>query len=456
MVRSQTSCKMAHDTTRRFRHWPTLLIDKLPEKILDILAVELRTPFYQEDFSIRAKRELIKETLIYYTYMGTPEAVNRMLSAVYPGSYIEEWYTYGGEPYHFQVILEMANFREPANASTIRRGIKKVKRLTAHMDGLIYQCNIGIIIGTHGQGYKYRSAWPGRTWTGTEPWRNKRGGWEHEELEIESYGTGHPYRAPLNGTKPWRDMRGGLEHGQIEVTTHGHGWPYSSELAGLEESGTIPWRNLEGGQLHGELEIESDAADFPYHSTAAGTTPYRSTRPAFQDDTLEAGTRGQSFTYRSAAAGRVEAGTTPQRTKGGGTGETGVEIAPETQSFQYAAPLAGTAPKRATPAALREYGIGLEADGRGHPYHAAMAGQAEAGTTPRRAQSAVLGDGELQIDAAAQGYAYTTPLTGKVEAGMHPERDTGGMDESGAFFTQAEAEGFHYRVPMCGTSYCKS
>ena len=137
------------------------LIDKLPEKILDILAVELRTPFYQEDFSIRAKRELIKETLIYYTYMGTPEAVNRMLSAVYPGSYIEEWYTYGGEPYHFQVILEMANFREPANASTIRRGIKKVKRLTAHMDGLIYQCNIGITIKTKGHGYQYRSAWTG-------------------------------------------------------------------------------------------------------------------------------------------------------------------------------------------------------------------------------------------------------------------------------------------------------
>ena len=43
------------------------MIDELPESILDILAVELRTPFYQGDFSIGAKRELIKGTLIFYT-----------------------------------------------------------------------------------------------------------------------------------------------------------------------------------------------------------------------------------------------------------------------------------------------------------------------------------------------------------------------------------------------------
>lgn len=432
------------------------LIDELPEKILDVLAVELRTPFYQDDFGIEAKRALIKDTLIFYTYMGTPEAVNRMLSAVFPGSYIEEWFYYGGEPYHFQVILETSRFRETANISTIRRAIKKVKRLTAHMDGLIYQCNIGIVIGTHGQGYKYRSAWPGRTWNGTQPWRDMRGGWEHEELEIESHGAGHPYNSPLNGTQPWRDMRGGLEHSRIEVDTHGHGWPYSSEFTGRPEAGTVPWRNMEGGYAHGEVEVDTDADGFSYTSPAAGTEPYRSTRPAFQDEALEAGTKGQGYRYHSEATGRVEAGTDPYRSTAPGIGDSGVEIETEAQDFHFSASLAGTEPQRATSAALREHGLGLETDGQGHRYHTTLAGQHEAGTTPQRAQSAALGDGELQIAAAAHGYPYAARSAGQVEAGTYPVRDTGGGEQSGAFFTQAEAEGFRYTTPICGTSYCKS
>ena len=123
-------------------------IDSLDERILDYLAVELRSPFYRDNYSIESKRALIKGTLAFYGIMGTPKAVNEMLSTVFPGSYIEEWYTYGGEPYHFQVILETSRFRERANASEIRRAVNQCKRLTAHMDGLIYQCNIGITIKT--------------------------------------------------------------------------------------------------------------------------------------------------------------------------------------------------------------------------------------------------------------------------------------------------------------------
>lgn len=432
------------------------LIDELPEHILDILAVELRTPFYQGDFSIKSKRALIKDTLIFYTYMGTPEAVNRMLSAVFPGSYIEEWFYYGGGAYHFQVILETSGIRETAKISTIRRAIQKVKRLTAHMDGLIFQCNIGIVIDTHGQGYKYRSAWPGRTWNGAVPWRDMRGGLEHEELEIETDAAGHPYKAPMNGTQPWRDMRGGLEHSGIEVDTHGHGCPYASEFTGRPEAGTVPWRNTEGGYAHGEVEAGTEAGAFPYMSPAAGVEPYRSTRPAYQDETLEAGTKGQGYGYHSEAAGRVEAGTTPQRSTGAGIGNAGIEVEAETQDFHFSAPLAGTEPKRSTPAALREHDLALDTEGRGHPYHATLAGQVEAGTTPQRSQGAALGADELQIAATAQGYTYATLSTGQVEAGTHPGRDTGGAARDGAFFATAEAEGYRYKTPMCGAFYCKS
>ena len=40
------------------------VIDELPEKILDVLAVELRTPYYQEDMDVETKRNIIKRTPI--------------------------------------------------------------------------------------------------------------------------------------------------------------------------------------------------------------------------------------------------------------------------------------------------------------------------------------------------------------------------------------------------------
>ena len=51
----------------------------VPEKVLDLLAVELRTPSYDENFSIKVKRTLIAESLLFYAQMGTPAAVNRII-----------------------------------------------------------------------------------------------------------------------------------------------------------------------------------------------------------------------------------------------------------------------------------------------------------------------------------------------------------------------------------------
>ena len=43
------------------------VIDELPERILDVLAVELRTPYYQESMNLETKRNIIKRTLLWHT-----------------------------------------------------------------------------------------------------------------------------------------------------------------------------------------------------------------------------------------------------------------------------------------------------------------------------------------------------------------------------------------------------
>lgn len=432
------------------------MIDELPETILDILAVELRTPFYQEDFSLKTKRALIKDTLIYYTYMGTPEAVNRMLSAVFPGSYIEEWYTYGGEPCHFQIILEMSDYRECADAAAIIKGIKKVKRLTAHLDGLVYQCNIGIIIETHGHGYKYKSRYSGQVEAGTEPWRNKRGGFEHEELEIEITATGAEYHSPATGTKPWRDVLGGLEHDELEIQSSGRGWEYTSKSSGEVEAGTEPWRNKKGGCESETVKLETDAQGFGYKADPAGTKPKRSTLLRNTDGELDILSERTPYGYTSTLAGQIKAGTEPWRNRKGGSDKEAVRVETDAEAFSYKTDAAGTEPKRSITLESKDAGLEFISEGKPSKYSSSFTGRTESGTVPLRAQEFANEENSVQLTASAEGFIYSSELAGQTECGTEPQRNAKGGELSGAFFTTAEAESYRYRITMCGTSYCKN
>lgn len=365
------------------------MIDSLPERILDILAVELRTPFYQQDFSIASKRELIKETLIYYTYMGTPEAVNRMLSAVFPGSYIEEWYTYGGQPYHFQVILEMSNYREAANAATIIKAVKKVKRLTAHLDGLVYQCNIGIVIGTHGQGYKYRSPWPGRTWAGTQPWRNKRGGHSPEALEIGADAQGFSYTDDPAGTKPKRSTLLRDTDGGMDILSERTAYGYKANATGKSESGTEPWRSAKGGHDEESVRLEAETQSFRYESTATGTEPKRSKSIKTEVAEVNVLSEGQAHGYKTNLAGKMESGTEPQRAQTFRQDDGELQVTSSSQGFTYTVQASGdeesgTEPQRRTKGGDLDGAFFTTADGQGYPYRIIMCGTAYCNNKRRR------------------------------------------------------------------------
>ena len=44
-------------------------VDSVPEKILDVLAAELRTPAYNQKFPIEVKRKLVKGTMSFYAHI---------------------------------------------------------------------------------------------------------------------------------------------------------------------------------------------------------------------------------------------------------------------------------------------------------------------------------------------------------------------------------------------------
>lgn len=109
-------------------------IDSLPESILDVLAVELRSPYYIDSMNIETKRSIIKNTLIWHTKAGTPSAVSEMITTIFGEGYLVEWFEFTeGEqtPGYFDIVTN-ARMTEDIVESFMNI-IKRVKNERSHI-----------------------------------------------------------------------------------------------------------------------------------------------------------------------------------------------------------------------------------------------------------------------------------------------------------------------------------
>ena len=80
-------------------------IDGLEEAVLDILAHDFKVDWYDPEYSLEEKRRTLKGNWLIHRRLGTKYAVRTALNAVYPGTIVQEWFEYGGNPYCFRVVL---------------------------------------------------------------------------------------------------------------------------------------------------------------------------------------------------------------------------------------------------------------------------------------------------------------------------------------------------------------
>lgn len=120
-------------------------IDELPERLLDILAYDLHIDWYDYDYPVEAKRNLVKTSVKVHRKLGTVYAVETALSAVHPDSKIEEWFDYGGKPFYFRIRVNGdANVR--IDLKDIIKKIFLYKRMTAHLETICIEYRIFIVI----------------------------------------------------------------------------------------------------------------------------------------------------------------------------------------------------------------------------------------------------------------------------------------------------------------------
>lgn len=114
-------------------------IDNLEEPLLAILAHDFKVDWWDPSYSLEEKRKTVKGSWRVHKLLGTKAAVETALRAVYPNTTVEEWFEYGGKPFHFRIWINLTD--DDIDSDRMRRILDRLiyyKSLRSHNDDIWY------------------------------------------------------------------------------------------------------------------------------------------------------------------------------------------------------------------------------------------------------------------------------------------------------------------------------
>ena len=119
---------------------------------------DLNRPYLAHQFdtepkslSVEETKELLKTPLKTYFFEGTSESLATGLKAYYSGASTKQWSEYGGEPYHFKLILDASKGLSKEQVAKTDKLIKTYKNVRSVYDG----ANIKVGIKADVKAYSY-------------------------------------------------------------------------------------------------------------------------------------------------------------------------------------------------------------------------------------------------------------------------------------------------------------
>lgn len=180
-------------------------IDEASEKALDALAVELQTPLYKNDYPLTVKRQIVKNSMLYYIRSGTRGAVEELLADIYQGAEVEEWFEYGGEPNYFRVAIDISRTTVPVAEMTpaeLESWLYSVKRASSALESLSYMIRHAITIGCKVEAFLQSPPECGTLECGTYPEASTLGWSAGAWLQIAGRADAYLVSPPECGTVP--------------------------------------------------------------------------------------------------------------------------------------------------------------------------------------------------------------------------------------------------------------
>mgnify|MGYP000256506461 CR=1 FL=1 len=103
--------------------------------LLDLLAWDRHVDYYDSFLPVEQKQGIIDNSFRQHMKKGTPAAVEDLIITMFGDGEVEEWFDYGGDPYHFKVKTnnESANNEK---AEEFVKAVYSVKNLRSYFDGV--------------------------------------------------------------------------------------------------------------------------------------------------------------------------------------------------------------------------------------------------------------------------------------------------------------------------------
>lgn len=180
-------------------------IDEASEEALDALAAELQTPLYKNDYPLTVKRQIVKNSMLYYIRSGTRGAVEELLADIYQGAEVKEWFEYGGEPNYFRVAIDISRTTVPVAEMTpaeLESWLYSVKRASSALESLSYMIRHAITIGCKVEAFLQSPPECGTLECGTYPEASTLGWSAGAWLQIAGRADAYLVSPPECGTVP--------------------------------------------------------------------------------------------------------------------------------------------------------------------------------------------------------------------------------------------------------------
>ena len=180
-------------------------IDEASEEALDALAVELQTPLYKNDYPLTVRRQIVKNSMLYYIRSGTRGAVEELLADIYQGAEVEEWFEYGGKPNYFRVAIDISRTTVPVAEmapAELESWLYSVKRASSALESLSYMIRHAITIGCKVEAFLQSPPECGTLECGTYPEASTLGWSAGAWLQIAGRADAYLVSPPECGTVP--------------------------------------------------------------------------------------------------------------------------------------------------------------------------------------------------------------------------------------------------------------
>lgn len=231
-------------------------IDEASEEALDALAVELQTPLYKNDYPLTVKRQIVKNSMLYYIRSGTRGAVEELLADIYQGAEVEEWFEYGGKPNYFRVAIDISRTTVPVAEmapAELESWLYSVKRASSALESLSYMIRHAITIGCKVEAFLQSPPECGTLEGGTYPEASTLGWSAGAWLQIAGRADAYLVNPPECGTVPEISTVGwSIDAAISQAGSVAEAFVIEPPEAGTAEAGEKPLTATLGQSLSGQ------------------------------------------------------------------------------------------------------------------------------------------------------------------------------------------------------------